>query len=95
MGKKKIKRKSKKNIKLKIVYVIFAIIVLILGFYYEKGYKDVNTFVSDILNTDSELYKNFKFTSATIDDKNTSKTTTYKAVNGTLEMHIIDVGQRR
>ena len=90
------KKNSKKNKKLKIVYLICTIIVLVLGLYYERGYKDVNTFISDVLSKDSEFYKNFKLTSAVVEeDNNTSKTTTYKAVSGTLEMHIIDVGQRR
>lgn len=87
------KKRKKKNVVPKIVYFIFAIIVFIAGVYYENGYTDVNSFINDIskkleeITTKKEHEENINTvpTSAKV----------YKQVNGKLEMHIIDVGQRR
>lgn len=91
MGRKK---KQKKSNGLKILYVLCAVIVFIAGIYYKNGYTDVNEFLNDLTNGESKLYSKYTETSGTITDKNAVKKN-YKTVKGTLEMHIIDVGQRR
>lgn len=89
------KKKNNHNF-LKVIYFLCAIIVLIAGIYYEKGYTDVNKFINDMKEQATKAYTEI---TENISDKGDTKTdqqkTTFKAVNGNLEMHIIDVGQRR
>ena len=87
-------KKKKKHKSLKLLYLVCAIIVVIVGIYYENGYTDVKTFFGDIKNKAiGFLYD----TSQEPKQTKTIQTSTkvYKKVDGSLEMHIIDVGQRR
>ncbi len=93
MGRKK---KSKSWI-LKVIYAICVIIVFIAGLYYENGYKDINKFINDLSNNI------FKVSTTIVDDINNTLTDSntvntepvaIKKVNGKMQMHLIDVGQR-
>ncbi len=88
------KKKQKKHKGLKILYLVCVIIVIIAGIYYENGYTDVNTFISDIK---SKLIESFSDPHGESKQTKTvpASTKVYKKVDGSLEMHIIDVGQRR
>ncbi len=86
------RKKNKKSWTLKIIYAICIIIVFIAGLYYENGYKDINTFINDISN-------NILKVSTSMQDNNGTNIVTQeistKKVTGALQMHLIDVGQRR
>ncbi len=98
MGRRK---KNKKSKILKIIYLVCIIAVFIAGLYYENGYTDVNSFVNDMANgfirvsetivgdVTNTLKNNEQETS------DSTETTESKIVYGTLQMHTIDVGQRR
>lgn len=92
------KKKSKSWI-LKVIYAICVIIVFIAGLYYENGYKDINTFINDLFNNMSKVSTTIaNDINNTLTDDNTTTNTepvTIKKVNGKLQMHLIDVGQRR
>lgn len=91
------KKKKNKHLYLKLFYFICVIIVFVAGLYYENGYTDINVFAEDIkkqaTKVCTEISQNFN--SKIKDDSNKEQKKEYKVVNGTLEMHIIDVGQRR
>ena len=93
-------RKKKNNSwTLKIIYVICVIVVFIVGLYYENGYKDINTFINDLNNNISKIFTTITDNiNNTLSDTNTTNAETgvvIKKVNGALQMHLIDVGQRR
>lgn len=92
-------RKKNKNWTLRIIYVLCVIVVFIAGLYYENGYTDINTFINDLSSNVSKV-----FTTITDDINDTLSNDTsstnneevvIKKVNGALQMHLIDVGQRR
>lgn len=96
------KKKKSKHKWLKLLYIVFAIIVIIAGLYYENGYRDVNKFIGDIRNKAIEVYDKIANGLGEEENNNSDKkektiisNREYKDVNGVLEMHIIDVGQRR
>ena len=88
------KKKQKKHKGLRILYLVCVIIVVIAGIYYENGYTDVNTFISDLK---SKVIEGFSDQGKEQKQTKTvpASTKVYKKVDGNLEMHIIDVGQRR
>ena len=92
------KKKNKKSRVLKVFYAVCVIIVFIAGLYYENGYTDINCFINDmttdIIDVHETLSSNVK---QTFEDNNTEqyKNIEAKPVTGKLEMHTIDVGQRR
>ena len=89
------KKKKNKSWTLKVIYIICVIIVFIVGLYYEKGYKDINSFISDITNNILKVATTMEDnTSNTLSNDNRSNIVS-KKVNGKLQMHLIDVGQRR
>jgi len=96
MGRKK--KKNKKSKALKIVYAICVVIVIIAGLYYENGYTDINTFINDMTGGITEITgtigNNVKetLTDNTVEEEKVVKA---KQVTGVMEMHTIDVGQRR
>ena len=92
------KKKNKKSRALKVIYAICVMLVFIAGLYYENGYRDINNFINDmttdIIDVHETLSNNVK---ETLTDNNTElyKNIEAKPVTGKLEMHTIDVGQRR
>ena len=93
------RKKKNKNWTLRIIYVLCVIVVFIAGLYYENGYTDINTFINDLSSNVSKV-----FTTITDDINDTLSNDTsstnneevvIKKVNGALQMHLIDVGQRR
>lgn len=89
------KKKNNHNF-LKVIYFLCAIIVLIAGIYYEKGYTDINKFINDMKEQATKAYTEITDNISNAEDtKSDQQKTTFKVVNGNLEMHIIDVGQRR
>ena len=94
------KKKKHKHKGLRLIYVICAIIVFFAGLYYENGYRDFNKFAEDIKNNVLGALNNITENVSKTNQEENKKTTPtstkiYKKVNGNLEMHIIDVGQRR
>lgn len=93
------RKKNKKSWTLKIIYAICIVIVFIAGLYYENGYKDINTFINDISNNILKVSTTIvnDISNTLSDDTNTVKNEkiAIKKVNGALQMHLIDVGQRR
>lgn len=94
------KKKKNKSWTLKIIYAICVIVVLIAGLYYENGYRDINTFINDISNEISKI--STTITNNVSDSLSNNNVTNnkneqiaVKNVKGTLQMHLIDVGQRR
>ncbi len=94
------KKKKNRSWTLKIIYIICVIVVFIAGLYYENGYRDINTFINDINN------KIFKISTTITNNvgntlsndnvaNNKNEQIPIKNVKGTLQMHLIDVGQRR
>ena len=94
------KKKKSKSLILKIIYAICAVIVFIAGLYYENGYKDIDTFINDLSSNISKISgtitesENPTSSNENIQNNNITQIPT-KSVNGTLQMHLIDVGQRR
>lgn len=93
------KKKKNKKWTLKIIYAICVVIVFIAGLYYENGYKDINSFITDLSNNISKVSTTItNNVSNTLSDNTENKRTeetVVKNVKGTLQMHLIDVGQRR
>lgn len=95
MGKKK---KSNKSKVLKVIYAICVIAVFIAGLYYENGYTDINVFINDMTKDIREIHDTLSNNvKETLTENNTEqyKNIEAKPVTGILEMHTIDVGQRR
>lgn len=93
------RKKKNKSWTLKIIYAVCVLIVFIAGLYYENGYRDVNTFINDLTADTSKIFTTITDNvnnTLTEDGSTVAKTEVpTKIVNGTLQMHLIDVGQRR
>ena len=93
------RKKKNKNWTLRIIYVLCVIVVFIAGLYYENGYTDINTFINDLSNNISRvsttITNNISDTLSNNATNTEAEQVVIKQVNGALQMHLIDVGQRR
>jgi hypothetical protein len=88
-------RKKKNNKKHLVGYLICMIIVFILGYCFKNEYINIDNIQKKLQEITSENKIISIINDLEIENKeDEEQQIQYKSVDGTLEMHIIDVGQR-